>query len=442
MTGANGALDRLARLAPLLWGLGAGLLVRHYLSDDPAWLHAAIGFGVALLAWAADSFPHAKPVQFFFENQVFFMSGVVLALVWANVHPDSYRRLTEPFHFVVNDVLMAFFFGLAAKEVREALLPGGPLSSFKKAAMPLVATLGGMTAPVAIFALGALVLGRPELVKGWAIPTATDIAFCALLARFVFGGDHPAIPFLLLLAIADDAGGLAILAVAYPQHELRLGLLAGLLALGIAAGLVLNRLGVQRPWAYILLAGVPAWFALHEGGVHPALALVPIIPTLPHHRSDTGIFVEDAHEDTSALHGFAKTLSAPVSLILGFFALVNAGVPLRGFGPATWLVLAGLVVGKPLGIVLFVLLGRAFGLALPEGLGLREVLVLGFAAGIGFTVALFVATVALGGGADLDAAKMGALGSIVAAPLAVLLGKLLGVRKRAPPSSPAPAPAG
>src|SRR5207237_7047874 len=138
-------------------------------------------------------------------------------------------------------VLMALFFGIAAKEVRAAALPGGPLGSARRALVPLVATAGGMAGPALVYLALAFALGKPHLARGWAIPTPTDVAFCALVARAVFGAKHPAVPFLLLLAIADDAGGLAILAVAYPQGELRLGVLVALVGAGVGAGVFLAR---------------------------------------------------------------------------------------------------------------------------------------------------------------------------------------------------------
>lgn len=420
----------LAALGLVVLAVVGAALVRTHRPDVPAGVVLGCASVVAALGLLLPSFRRIAAVEFLFENDIFFVSGVVGALVWANLAPGSYEATLAPLHFAVNDVLMTLFFGIAAKEVRESLLPGGPLSSWKKAAMPLAATAGGMGAPALVYLAGAYAFGAPALVRGWAIPTATDIAFCALVARIVFGARHPAIPFLLLLAIADDAGGLVILAVAYPQHELRPGLLAGLVGLGVALGLILNRAKVASPWPYLLLGGVPAWFGLHEGGVHPALALVPIIPTLPHGARDAGIFTEGAESDTSTLHRFEEVLAAPVSLILAVFGLVNAGISIGGAGKATALVLGGLLLGKPLGIFVTVLAGRKLGLALPEGLGLRDVLVLGVTAGIGFTVALFVATVALGGSADLNAAKMGALGSVAAAPLALILGRLVRIERR------------
>lgn len=388
---------------------------------------------VAGLALLLPGFRRLAAVELLFENDVFFGAGVVAGLVWANVAPASYRATIEPLRFAVNDVLMTFFFAIATKEVFEALLPGGPLASPRRAAMPLVATVGGMAGPAIIYLALARFLGKPHLAHGWAIPTATDIAFSAVVARGIFGARHPAIPFLLLLAIADDAGGLAILAIAYPQGEVKPLLLISLVGGGVVLGLLLRRvLRVTSPWPYLVLGGVPAWIGMHEGGLHPALSLVPIVPTLPHAARGDEPFSpgEVARED--ALQKLENALSAPVALVLGVFALVNAGVPLGATGPATWLVLAGLCLGKPIGISLAVALGRLGGLEMPEGLRARDVVVLGSAAGIGFTVALFVATVAFerSPGVDLDQAKMGALLSIGSAAIAFALARAVRLERK------------
>src|SRR5687768_3179225 len=158
----------------------------------------------------------------FINNSGLLILGTLIALVWANLERDSYIRFAHTLHFIVNDIGMAFFFALAAKEVAEATAPGGALHSPRRAAMPLAAAVGGMLGPGLIFVAMTIAFDRPNLERGWAIPTATDIAFSYLAARTIFGAKHPAIPFLLLLAIADDALGLMIIAAFYPAGPLRL----------------------------------------------------------------------------------------------------------------------------------------------------------------------------------------------------------------------------
>jgi NhaA family Na+:H+ antiporter len=332
-------------------------------------------------------------------------------------------------HFPINEIAMAFFFGIAAKEVYESLLPGGALASPRKAAMPLLATLGGMAGPACIYTAGALLLGRNELLRGWAIPCATDIAFSYLIARFIFGDKHPAIPFLLLLAIADDGGGLLILALFYPTGQVNLWLFGGLVALAFGVAFWLRRQKVTSFWPYIALSGPLSWLGFYFGGLHPALALVPIIFTMPHETADLGIFAESEEKQLDSLNQFKQWWKNPVEIILALFGFLNAGVVLTSVDTATWLVCIGLLVGKPLGITLFSLIGRAFKLSLPDGMHWRDLIVMGCAAGIGFTVALFVSTVAFPLGASLDAAKMGALFSFGSMGIAVLASKLLGVKR-------------
>ena len=134
----------------------------------------------------------------------------------------SYERIAHALHFPVNDIGMVFFFALAMKEIVEATLPGGALASPRQAAVPLLAAVGGMAGPAALYAVLVTIVNRPELMPGWAIPCATDIAFSYMAARLIFPKDHPAIPFLLLLAIADDALGLILIAVFYPTGPLSL----------------------------------------------------------------------------------------------------------------------------------------------------------------------------------------------------------------------------
>src|SRR5262245_28593297 len=210
------------------------------------------------------------------DNSLLLPAGALLGLLWANGALDSYARVAHTLEFAVNDIGMVFFFGLAAKEVFEATLPGGSLSSIPRAMAPLIAAVGGMLVPAVLYVGLAYGLGEVELLKGWAIPCATDIAFASLVARLIFGRDHPAVPFLLLLAIADDAMGLVVLALFYPQRAVRLLPFALLLGAAIACAWWLRRRAVRTFWPYILAAGALSWAGFYMGGFHPALALVPV----------------------------------------------------------------------------------------------------------------------------------------------------------------------
>jgi NhaA family Na+:H+ antiporter len=169
-----------------------------------------------------------------------------------------------------------------------------------------------MVAPAVIYLSLSSAVGPAELSRGWAIPCATDITFSAMIAGVIFRRGHPAIPFLLLLAIADDALGLMILAVFYPSGPLSVIALATLMTAALLATLWLRRRRVHSFWPYIIGPGALSWAALYFSGFHPALALVPIVPFMPHSTRDLGLFDprEVGHIDT--LNQFEHWWAVPV----------------------------------------------------------------------------------------------------------------------------------
>jgi NhaA family Na+:H+ antiporter len=377
----------------------------------------------------------SRAIAFVLDNSLLLLAGTAAAVVWANLDIDSYDAVAHPLHFWVNDIGMVFFFALAAKEVFEATLPGGPLASPRRAMSPLAAAVGGMLVPALIYASLAWVRGPAELLRGWAIPCATDIAFSAMIARLIFPAAHPAIPFLLLLAIADDALGLLILAVFYPAGDLSLVALIGLMSTAILTAMLLRRRRIRNFWPYVVGPGSLSWAALYLGGFHPALALVPIVPFMPHSSRDLGLFDPREDQRSDTLNRFEHWWAKPVHFVLLLFGLANAGVPFEQIGPGTYYVLAGLVVGKPLGILVFSTAARLTGASLPPDVGTRQLVVVGVVASIGFTVSLFFATAAFPNGPALAETKMGALLSFVAAPLAVVLAKILSLQRRPVPAA-------
>ena len=365
------------------------------------------------------------------------MAGVVLAIVWANVNHESYHhfvhaRLLGPLsvHFLTNDMFMVFFFAIATVEITQSFLPGGDLSPPKKGVNPLLATIGGVLGPAAVYLLLNRYIGFPELVNGWGIPTATDIALAWLAARIVFGNNHPVIAFLLLLAIADDAIGLAIIAIFYPDPLIPVAppwlLLTGA---GMAAAYILRRFGCRNYRPYILFGGMLAWTGLYKAHLHPALALVFIIPFLPHATKEKKHMFEEDLADKSPLSQFEHEWKVIVDFGLFMFGLINAGVQFNGVGTATWLVLSSLLLGKTIGIFSFGYLGVKLGFPLPSGMKFRELLLAGIIAGIGFTVALFVAGEAFTDPVIQGAAKMGALLSLFVSLFAVILGRALKIKR-------------
>lgn len=371
------------------------------------------------------------------EFSVPLLAGVIVALLWANYAPESYHhfnheRLIGPisFHFIVNDFFMVLFFGIAAAEITQSCLPGGELHPLRKAINPLLATVGGVVGPVLVYLILNAIVGDPSLRQGWGIPTATDIALAWLVASLVFGRRHPAISFLLLLAIADDAIGLAIIAIFYPDPTVPVAPQWLVLVLsGIGAATLLRRRNVQNYWPYIIIAGGLSWAGLFMAHLHPALALVFIVPFLPHPPRETKhIFEEDTH-DLSPLASFEHEWKVMVDFGLFMFGLTNAGVQLTSIGNATWLVLASLVIGKTGGIFFMGWIGQRLGYPLPSKVGMMELALVGLIAGIGLTVALFVAGEAFTDTAIQGAAKMGALLSAGCAIVAIIMGRLMKVRR-------------
>lgn len=369
----------------------------------------------------------SRIAAFVFGTSVLLPIGSVVALVWANSSAASYDAFAHAAHFAVNDVGMTLFFALAAKEIVEATAPGGHLHPPSNAAMPVVAAVGGMAAPALIYLALVNASGLHPLQRGWAIPSATDIAFSFLVARWLFGARHPAVPFLLLLAIADDALGLAVLALFYPSGPVRpvvffVGLSAALLICWM-----LRRLHVTQFWPYVMIGGAVSWAAFFRGGLHPALALVPIVAFMPHAARDAGLFEEPFVAGRDALARFDRVVRVPAEIVLFFFGLVNAGVPLANSGAGTWIVLVALLAGKPLGIVAAALASAPFGVSMPAGITRRDLIVIGCVSGIGFTVALFFCTAAFPAGDLLDQTKMGALISVTAALVAAVMAAALSV---------------
>jgi NhaA family Na+:H+ antiporter len=391
-----------------------------------------------------------RTTDFILGESLLLIAGAVCGMLWANLHHASYQSLLQfqiltnahigevaesgarviNLRFVVNEILMAFFFALAGREVWSAFLPGGPLNRPRQAATPIICTLGGMTGPAILYLAGAAILGHwSDLRHGWAVPCATDIAFSYMVARLIFGRGHPAIAFLLLLAIADDALGMAVLAIFYPSHEVHLVWLL-LSALAVGVGLLLQRLRVHSFGWYLVVPGILSWFGFALAGLHPALGLLPIVPTIPHvriHRESEGWNILRLGDKRGQMEYWLRN---PVEGVLGLFSLFNAGVVLSNVGAPTFIVCASLVLGKPLGIFLTGLLCvKLLGLRLADGLTLRGLWVMGCVAGIGFTVATFVATVAFPAGPIQDAAKMGCLASFVAAIVAYVMARLFGIQR-------------
>jgi NhaA family Na+:H+ antiporter len=363
---------------------------------------------------------------------ILLLMAAVLAMLVANSPLDEYYdrlldttvavqvgalAINKPLLLWINDGLMAVFFFLVGLEIKREVLEG-ELSSVSQIVLPAVGALGGMLVPAAIYAW--LNWGDATALDGWAIPVATDIAF-ALALLGVFGSRVPTAlkVFLLTLAIFDDLGAIVIIALFY-SGDLSLNALA-FGAAALAVGVIMNRLGVTRTSAYVML-GVVLWTAVLKSGVHATLAGVLIAFCVPMRDRD----------GNSPLRELEHNLHTPVAfVILPIFAFANAGLALGGMSlddlahPVTLGVTLGLLVGKPIGIGAFVAIGVLLRLVrLPPGMTWMQVLGAACACGIGFTMSLFIAGLAFEHGSG-DYFSGDRLGILLGSVLSALFGYLL-----------------
>ena len=427
-----------------------------------------------------------RPFQQFAETGalggIVLLAATAIALAWANSPwHASYGHLWErplaigpagaplvlSLHHWINDALMSVFFLLVGLEIKRELLVG-ELASPRQAALPIAAAAGGMVVPALLYAL--LNPGGPG-AAGWGIPMATDIAF-ALCVLALLG---PRIPlglkvFLAALAIVDDMGAVLVIALFYASGVAMAPL--GAAAAALALLVLLNRLGVRAIGSY-LLAGLVLWWAVHASGIHATVAGVLLALTIPSRtrmdaaqfatrarglldefeRAETGdLLIITSKGQQEAIYGLqaaSAAVQAPLLRlehalhgvvaygVMPLFALANAGVRLEAAdgllgSPVTRGVLLGLLLGKPLGITLFAWLAVRLRLAtLPAGVGWRGIHGATWLGGIGFTMSLFVASLAFGGLPLLDAAKVGVLAASFGA--AVVGSTLLLGGRLAPP---------
>jgi Na+:H+ antiporter, NhaA family len=392
------------------------------------------------------------------SSGILLLIAVAIALGWAN-SPWSERYFqffeweiglqaglfsySASLHHWINDGLMAVFFFVVGLEIKREMV-AGELATFRRAAFPMGAALGGMLVPALIFAV--LNYGLPT-ARGWGIPMATDIPFAlgilALLGNRIPG---PLKIFLMALAIIDDLGSVLVIAVFYTQDISWSGL-------GYAAGVfvllvLLNRVGIRRPLLYVL-PGVVMWYLLLRSGVHSTIAGVLVAWTIPasspiqetafaglargildrfeaaNYREETPILNPERLDAVMELEAACEKVEPPLQrleealhpwtsyFILPLFALANAGVRLESslltslWNEAGLGILFGLLIGKPLGIFGATRLMLAMGLpSLTGGVTWRHLLGAGMLGGIGFTMSIFISGLAFGEGRELDAAKL------------------------------------
>lgn len=360
-------------------------------------------------------------------------------------------ELRHTLHHWINDGLMALFFFVVGLEIKREVIVG-ELSNFSAALMPIIAAVGGMVIPAALFF--AVNMGG-EGARGWGVPMATDIAF-AVGVLVLLGSRVPktVLTFLVALAIVDDLGAVIVIALFYTEqiHANWLMLVAAMFVVLI----VLNRIGIRKPWPYFLI-GTFMWFAMLQSGVHATLAgvitalTIPVRPKFDHklfighvkklldslksrpreEKSDECI-IHDGHTRAvlqtlengihsveSPLQRLEHNMHLPVAfIIIPLFALANAGIPIELSAipqtvshPVALGVMFGLVVGKLVGIAGLTWLAIKLGLGkLPEGMTTRHLIGVGFIGGIGFTMSIFIAELGFAGQAEnLLMAKTGVL---------------------------------
>lgn len=405
----------------------------------------------------------ARPVLRFIDREV--ASGVLLlvataaALLWANSpwgasyesfwHTDI-EIVVGSWHFphmsvghFVNDGLMALFFFVVGLEIKRELVTG-QLNTIRAAALPAIGAVGGMVGPALVY---FMLNNSGEAARGWGIPMATDIAFAVGIVALLGARVSPKLKlFLLTLAIVDDIGAIAVIAIFYTS-DLSLSWLV-IAVVGLATIKVLQILKVWAIGIYILL-GIFIWYAMLESGVHATIAgvalglLTPARPLLAQRDAqsivdampdDAGIgevrhvsfLVQESVPLTERFENFLHPFTA--YMIIPIFALANAGIVLTGekvsaatSSNVTIGIILGLVIGKPLGITLFAWVATKVGFELPPGINWVQFIGMGLAAGIGFTVSIFVGGLAFETAAITDLAKIGILIASAVAAVAALI---------------------
>ncbi|MBO8485720.1 MAG: Na+/H+ antiporter NhaA [Bacteroidetes bacterium] len=307
----------------------------------------------------------------------------------------------------VNDALMAIFFFSVGLEIKREML-FGQLTSLKKSSLPVMAAIGGMAVPALIYSI--FNAGEADTAGGWGIPMATDIAF-AIGIISLLGSRVPANLkiFLTALAIVDDLGAIIVLAVFYPSHALHLGWLiyAGIIMVIL---FIFNRARLQNRLLYII-PGILMWYFTYRSGIHATIAGVMLASLIPAKCSEEG-------KEDSLMHKFIHGLHPAVNfLIIPLFALANAGVAIdfgifgsEGIPPVSLGIFFGLLIGKPLGIFLLSFIGVKTGAAsLPEGVTWGQVAAMGLLGGIGFTMSIFINSLAFSDPVITDIGKMSIL---------------------------------
>lgn len=358
------------------------------------------------------------------------LGAAMVGLLWANspwrgthaalagtVVGPAALHLDLPLSVWAADGLLAVFFFMVGVELKHEIVAGG-LRRPREAAVPAFAAIGGMLVPAAVFAALVVALGEPAALHGWAIPTATDIAFAlAVLAIFGRGLPRALRTFLLTLAVVDDLLAIIVIAAFYTESIDALALV-GALASVVGYGILVR---TRRPrWWLLLPIAFLAWGFMHASGVHATIAGVLLgftVPALAVHGEPR----PRTHTFDRAVRPFSAGVALPVFAFFSAGVNVVDGIGLTGVlaQPVFIAVIAGLVLGKLIGVLgTTAVITRLTPLRLPDAVGLRDLLPIGFLTGIGFTVSLLISELSFPDNTHIGAAKLGILtGTLLAAVL-------------------------
>jgi NhaA family Na+:H+ antiporter len=332
----------------------------------------------------------------------------------------------------INYVLMTLFFFVVGLEIKRELT-SGHLSSFKNAVTPFIAAIGGMALPAGIY----LIIAGDVDANGWGVPVATDIALAVGLLALVGTSAVASLrSFLLALAVIDDIGAILIIALVYSAGvSTSWSLLA---AITVAVIYLLNKFGVKSTYVYILF-GIALWYCMYKSGVHPTLAGVILGLMTPNILKENSKLHDGEDNQVSVIEWLEERIHPWSSfIIVPLFAFANTGVVITSDSindainsPIAWGIFAGLVIGKPIGVLASVFIARKINLGqYPQGAKNVDILATGSAAGIGFTVAIFIANLAFSDPATQDLAIFAVIiASLVSAVLSVLLFKLVSKKR-------------
>ena len=341
--------------------------------------------------------------------------GAVIGLVWANTAGTSYFRIAQALAFPVNDIGVAFGVAALAQEVLEATGPGGNIPSWRHTLLGAAMGLGGAAAAVVTYATYVHMTDELLLAQGWPVVCGVDVFFGVAIARGIFrrGG---AVSLVVILALVGDV--VALLAISRgPLVERAHAAAVGLIVVALLVAWLIRWMRVGTVWAYLLAAAPLSWLGFYWAGLHPALALLPLVPFFPRAGRALGDFAASRHDHAAVTH-FESALAYPLQGVAFLFGLANAGVLWRGVDTGTWAVLVACLVGRPLGIVAIAAGAMVLGLQPSRHLRWRDLIVVAFIGSVGAVFALFLSTAVFPDGPLLSEAKLGAIATIAGVPLA------------------------